>query len=66
MTIEFYDVKVGKPVSIPENNVVRTTFSQGSAQTPRYGLKGKTADGRLLTKFIGKADWDALKVPTEK
>ena len=52
MPIEFYDVTVGKPIKIPENNVVRTTSSQGPARTT-YGLKGKTADGRMLTKVIG-------------
>jgi hypothetical protein len=65
MDIEFYDVKLKKKVSIPEKDVTKTKFTSGSGRTT-YGLRGKTTDGRTVTKFIGKADWDKLKVPEAK
>jgi hypothetical protein len=63
--IEFYDVKLRKKVSLAESEVKKVTFTTNKGQT-RYGLRGKTSDGRNLTKFISKADWDKLKVPEEK
>jgi hypothetical protein len=65
MTIEFYDVKSKKKVSIAEKDVTKTKFQAKNGRTT-YGLRGKTSDGRTLTKFIGKADWDKLKVPESK
>ena len=64
MAIEFYDVKLRKKVSIAESNVRKTTFNTKNGQV-RYGLRAKTDDGRNLTKFVSKTDWDALKVPQE-
>jgi hypothetical protein len=63
--IEFYDVKIRKKVKIPEKDVTKTTFTTNNGQI-RYGIRGKTADARKLTKFVSKADWDKLKVPEEK
>lgn len=65
MAVEFYDVKLKKKVSLPESQVKKVTFKTSKGQT-RYGLRGKTTDGRNLTKFISKADWDKLNVPVEK
>lgn len=65
MAVEFYDVKLKKKVSVPEAQVKKVTFKTNKGQT-RYGLRGKTSDGRNLTKFISKADWDKLNVPVEK
>ncbi len=59
--IEFYDVKTRKKVKVSEADVVKTTFTTKNGQT-RYGLRGKTKDGRTLTKFISKADWEASKL----
>lgn len=64
MAIEFYDVKLKKKVQIDEANVRKTTFTTKNNQT-RYGLRAKTDDGRNLTKFVSKGDWDALNVPQE-
>ncbi|GAB4346211.1 MAG: hypothetical protein Kow00117_23360 [Phototrophicales bacterium] len=64
MAIEFYDVKLKKKVQIDEANVRKTTFTTKNGQT-RYGLRAKTDDGRNLTKFVSKGDWDALNVPQE-
>ena len=58
--VEFYDVKTRQKVKITEKNVLKTTFTTKNGQT-RYGLRGKTADGRMLTKFVSKADWDKMK-----
>lgn len=65
MGVEFYDVKTRKKVNIDDKNVQKTTFSTKNGQT-RYGLRGKTSDGRMLTKFVSKGDWDSLKYPVEK
>jgi molybdopterin-binding protein len=60
-SIEFYDVKTRQKVQIDEKNVVKTTFTTKKGQT-RYGLRAKTSDGRNLTKFISKSDWESLKL----
>ncbi|MFW5748739.1 MAG: hypothetical protein ACOCYT_03915 [Chloroflexota bacterium] len=62
MAIEFYDVKARKKIDIPDNRIIKTTFETRTGQV-RYGLRAKTDDGRLLTKFISKAEWDRLSVP---
>ncbi len=64
MAIDFYDVKLRKKVSIEESNVRKTTFQTKNGQV-RYGLRAKTEDGRNLTKFVSKGDWDKLNVPEE-
>jgi hypothetical protein len=60
MAIEFYDLKLKKKVQIDESKVYKVTFDTKSGT--RYGLKATTDDGRKLTKFTSKADWDALDV----
>lgn len=65
MSVEFYDVKTRQKVKIDDKNVMKTTFTTKNGQT-RYGLRGKTADNRMLTKFVSKADWDSMKYPEEK
>lgn len=64
-SIEFYDVKTRSKVSIELSNVSKTTFTTKNGQE-RYGLRAKTTDGRSLTKFVSKTDWDKLDVPVEK
>jgi hypothetical protein len=61
MTVEFYDVKTRKRVQVDDKKLLKVTFMTKTGT--RYGLRGKTADGRLLTKFVSKADWDKLKIP---
>ncbi len=65
MAVEFYDVKTRKKVKIDDKNVMKTTFKTKNGQT-RYGVRGKTDDGRMLTKFVSKADWDKMSYPEEK
>ncbi len=64
-SVEFYDVKTRKKVSIEEKQITKTTFDTKNGQT-RYGIRGKTEDGRVLTKFVSKGDWDKMKVPQDK
>ncbi len=64
MAIEFYDVKVRSKVSIDESNVKKVTFETKNGQV-RYGLRAKTDDGRNLTKFVSKGDWEKLNLPQE-
>jgi len=64
MAVEFYDVKLKKKVQVEEKDVRKTTFNTKNGQV-RYGLRAKTSDGRNLTKFISKPDWDKMNVPTE-
>ena len=61
VAIEFYDVKLRKKVALDETDVTKSTFTSKNGQT-RYGLRGKTEDGRNLTKFVSKAQWDELKI----
>lgn len=65
MSVEFYDVKTRQKVKIDDKNVLKTTFTTKNGQT-RYGLRGKTDDGRMLTKFVSKGDWDGMKYKEEK
>lgn len=65
MEIEFYDVKLKKKVSVAKSEVKKVTFTTDKGQI-RYGLRGKTSDGRNLTKFVSKADWEKMDVPVEK
>ena len=65
MAVDFYDVKHRKKVAIDEKNITKTTFTTQNGQT-RYGIRGKTDDGRVLTKFVSKGDWDKMSVPQDK
>lgn len=58
MKTTFYDVKLRKKVKA---EVVKKQKFQVNGST-RYALKGKTADGRSLTKFASKADFDDATV----
>ena len=55
MTSSFYDVKLRKTVTA---EVVDKKVYHGKGGD-RYALRGKTSDGRNLTKFVSKADYDA-------
>ena len=64
--IEFYDVKTRKKVKVT-NGSKKTKYERqlkdGNTQV-RYALRAET-DGRKLTKFCSKVDWDKLNVPVE-
>ncbi|MCK6576511.1 MAG: hypothetical protein L6Q98_00255 [Anaerolineae bacterium] len=63
--VEFYDVKTRSKVTVAEGDVLKTTYVTKNGQT-RYALRGKTGDGRMLTKFVSKADWDKASYKVEK
>jgi hypothetical protein len=64
VSVEFYDVKTRQKVKIEDGKVRRVTF-QTKKGGIRYGLRAETADGRKLTKFVSKADWDKASYPVE-
>jgi hypothetical protein len=61
MPQEFYDVKTKSKVTVADKDIYKTTFTSETGQV-RYGLRGKTSDGRPLTKFVSKETWDSMKV----
>jgi hypothetical protein len=65
MAAEFYDVKLRKKVQLPEKDVMKTSFKLKTGQV-RYAITGRTEDGRRLTKFVSKTDWDKMTYPVEK
>ncbi len=65
MAVEFYDVKTRKKVKVDDGKVVKTKFTTKNGQV-RYGLRGKTDDGRNLTKFVSQSDWEKATFPEGK
>lgn len=66
MAIEFYDVKTRQKVSVEEKDVKKIVYHpKQSGGSPRYALRG-SYDGRALTKFVSKDNYDKLNVPEEK
>jgi len=62
--IKFYDVKLRTAVMIPEEKVEKKTYervTKAGAKQIRFALRGKTSDGRNLTRFVSKADYDKMK-----
>ena len=57
MKHSFYDVKMKKKVTAEVTKAVK--YGKGTAT--RYAFKAETKDGRSLTAFVKKADWDAFK-----
>jgi len=54
----FYDVKLRTKV---EATVVEKV-TYGEPGKERYALRAKTDDGRNLTKFVKKADWENIQL----
>ena len=59
MKAKFYDVK--KRASVNADVIGKVKFANG-----RFALKGQTADGRGLTRFVKEADFDKADVPVVK
>ncbi len=57
MKHKFYDVKAKESVEAEITECV--SYGEGTSQ--RYAFKAKTKDGRNLTAFVKKADWDKAK-----
>lgn len=58
MKTTFYDVKLRKKVEAEVTEKVK----YGKPGNERYALRAKTADGRNLTKFVKKEDWEKADV----
>jgi len=56
MKASFYDVKTRKTVNAEVTDKQEYTVNGGT----RYAIKGKTQDGRNLTKFVSKKDYDNI------
>jgi len=54
----FYDVKLKKKVEA----VVTEKVKYGESGKERYAFRGKTEDGRNLTKFVKKEVWDKTQI----
>ncbi|MBN2417527.1 hypothetical protein JXO52_16950 [bacterium] len=54
----FYDVKLRQKVQAEV--VEKVTYGEPGKE--RYALKAKTSDGRNLTKFVKKSDWDKVHI----
>lgn len=54
MTTTFYDVKTRQKVDLPVTD--RKEYKSKSGV--RYAVRAKTDDGRWLTKFVSKDDYD--------
>lgn len=63
-SVEFYDVKTRSKVKIDEKQITKVKMDTKSG--PRYAIKGKTSDGRNLTKFVGAADLGKTQVPSRE
>ena len=57
MKHSFYDVKTKKKVQAE----VTAKVKYGKGTATRYAFKALTKDGRNLTAFVSKADWDKFK-----
>ena len=57
MKHNFYDVKMKKKVQAEVTKAVK----YGKGTMTRYAFKALTKDGRNLTAFVSKADWDKFK-----
>jgi copper(I)-binding protein len=58
MKMMFYDVKTRQKV---ESEVTEKLTYDVNGQT-RYAVKAKTSDGRNLTRFVSKADFDSVQI----
>ncbi len=63
--VEFYDVKIRSKVKVDDKDIQKTTYTSKNNQV-RYAIRGKTDDGRMLTKFVSKTDWEKMTYPEEK
>lgn len=58
MKAEFYDVKNREKIQADVVEKVK----YGEKGRERYAFRGKTKDGRNLTRFVGKKEWDSASV----
>ena len=58
MNAEFYDVKL--KMKVTSEVIGKVVYEKGTRKN--YAFKGKTDDGRMLTRFVKKSDWDMADV----
>ena len=61
--MEFYNVKKRASVKVADAKCTKDEFKKKTSKgvQVRYGVKAVDTDGTKLTKFVSKADYDALK-----
>lgn len=62
MKWSFYDVKARAKVETEVTG--KKVYGEGTKT--RYAVLGKTKDGRNLTAFVGRADFDKCSAPVSK
>lgn len=66
--VKFYDVKNREKVDVPETDIKKKVYTRTTKTgkvIKRYALRGTLPDGRKVTKFVSKEDYDAMDVPVE-
>ncbi len=67
MDVVFYDVKTRKKIKLSTADVKKTRYERslrdGNIQV-RYALRAQF-DGRPLTKFCSRTEWEKLRVAVE-
>ncbi|MCX8008538.1 MAG: hypothetical protein N3A54_02420 [Patescibacteria group bacterium] len=58
MKMQFYDVKTRKKI---ETDILEKKEYETRGQI-RYAVRGKTDDGRWLTRFISKSEYDKITI----
>ena len=58
MKAEFYDVKLREKIETE----ITEKVTYGEGKQLRYAFRAKTVDGRNLTKFVNKENWEKAKV----
>ena len=58
MKAEFYDVKNREKIQAAVTEKVK----YGDKGRERYAFRAKTNDGRNLTRFVSKKEWDSASV----
>ncbi len=63
--MEFYNVKTRETVKIADSKCEKVVYLRTTTKgtQERYAARAVASDGAKLTKFISKADFDALKCP---
>jgi hypothetical protein len=66
--VEFYNLKLKRKVSVPENQLRKQVFSKAGAKggvQKRYALVAE-ADGTRMFKFVNEQTFTSLNVPEVK
>ena len=61
MSVQFYDIKKRKKVSISDNEISKRPIRTKNGT--RYQLVGNTNDGRQVFRFVSKDDYQSADYP---